>query len=135
MENNAAGASIPELLRDLSTETATLVRQEMALVRAELLENAKPAAASAASFGATAVLGLGAFGALTAFIIAALALAVPLWSAALIVAIIYGLAAFILAETGKKKLHEINPALIPQTSQTIKDDITWAKTQPKSAGK
>lgn len=135
MEADARDRSIAELLRDLSNETTLLVRQEMQLARAELLEHAKPAAASAVSFGATALFGFGAFGAATAFLIAALALVLPIWAAALIVTAAYGLAAFVLAKNGKKKLQEAAPPLVPQTTQTLKEDIAWAKTQPKSVGK
>lgn len=135
MEADARDRSIAELLRDLSNETTLLVRQEMQLARAELLEHAKPATASAASFGATAVLGLGAFGAATACLIALLAIALPVWFAALIVTIVYGIAAFVLAQNGKKKLKEAGPPLVPQTTQTLKEDIAWAKTRPKSAAK
>ncbi len=123
--------SIPELLRDLSEETATLVRQEMALARAEIAEKAQPAAASAGSFGGAALFGLGAFGAATAFLIAALSLALEVWAAALIVAIVYGIVAYVLAEMGRKKLKDVAPSL-PQTTQTVKEDIAWAKTQLKS---
>ena len=134
MHADARERSIPELLRDLSGETATLVRQEMELARAELTEKAKPVGASAISFGGTALFGLGAFGATTAFLIALIALALPLWAAALIVAIVYGAVAFILAQIGKQKLRAATP-LAPQTAQTIKDDIAWAKTQAKSEAK
>jgi hypothetical protein len=132
MAADAYDRSIPELLRDLSSETATLVRQEMQLARAELAEKAKPVGASVASFGGTAILGLGAFGAATTFLIAVLALVLPIWGAALIVAIVYGVAAFVLAQIGKRKLREAEPTQIPQTTQTIKDDIEWAKTPHKS---
>jgi len=124
--------SIPQLLRDLSNETATLVRQEMQLARAELAEKAKPVGASAVSFGGTALMGLGAFGAATTFLIAAIALALPVWAAALIVTVVYGIAAFVLAQNGKRKLREAEPPLVPKTTQTLKDDIEWAKTQRKS---
>jgi hypothetical protein len=135
MAPDAGERSIPDLLRDLSNETTLLVRQELELARAELLEHAKPAAASAVSFGATALFGFGAFGAATAFIIAAIAVALPVWAAALIVTITYGIAAFVLAQTGKKKLHEAGPPLVPQTTETLKENVAWAKTQPKSAAK
>lgn len=135
MQTDARDRSIPELLRELSNETATLVRQEMALARTELAEKAKPAAASAVSFGGTALFGLGAFGAITACIIAALALFLAARAAALIVAIVYGIVAFVLAEAGKKKLHEAEAPLVPQTTATVKEDIAWAKTQLKSGGK
>jgi hypothetical protein len=135
MQNDPRDRSIADLLRELSEEIGTLVRAEMQLARAEIAEKVKPAAASAVSFGATALFGLGAFGALTAALIAAIALALPTWAAALIIAIVYGIVAYVLVENGKKKLREAEPPLLPQTTQTIKDDITWAKTQPKSGVK
>jgi hypothetical protein len=134
MESDARERSIPELLRDLSTETATLVRQEMELARAELTEKVKPVEQSAVSFGGTALFGLGAFGAATAFLIALIALVLPTWAAALIVAVVYGAVAYLLVQNGKKKLHEAVP-LAPNTTQTVKDDIEWAKTQIKSGAK
>ena len=85
--------------------------------------------------GGTALFGFGAFGAVTAALIAALALALPTWAAALIIAIVYGIVAYVLVQNGKKKLREAEPPLLPQTTQTLKDDITWAKTQPKSGVK
>jgi uncharacterized membrane protein YqjE len=135
MQTDARDRSIAELLRDLSNETATLVRQEMELARTELAERAKPVGASAVSFGGTAMFGLGAFGAATTFLICALALVLQTWAAALIVAVVYGIIAFIFVQNGKKKLQEAAPPVIPQTTQTVKEDIAWAKTQLKSGEK
>ena len=125
--------SIPELLRRLSDETAALVRAELALARAELVEHGKQIGEGAGFLGATTILALGAFGALTAFLILGLiALGVAAWLAALIVTIVYGIAAAVAAFAGKKKLTAgIPPA--PQTAQTLKEDVQWAKTQAKSA--
>jgi hypothetical protein len=61
---------IPELLRQLSANAATLIRQEVQLARAELTQNSKKAGKSVQLFGTSATFGLGAFGALTATIIA-----------------------------------------------------------------
>jgi Flp pilus assembly protein protease CpaA len=135
METDLADRGIAQLLRDLSDDTATLVRQEMDLARAEIAERIKPVGASAASFGGTALFGLGAFGAATACLIAVLALAIPTWTAALVVAVIYAAVAYALVLNGKKKLAEAGPPVIPQTTQTVKDDISWAKTQIKSKAK
>ncbi len=135
MEADLTDRGIAQLLRDLSNDTATLVRQEMQLARAEIMEKAKPVGASAVSFGGTALFGLGAFGAATAFLIAVLALVIPTWAAALLVAIVYGAVAYALVLNGKRKLANAEPPLIPQTTQTVKDDISWAKTQVKSKAK
>jgi uncharacterized membrane protein YqjE len=130
-----ADRPIGELLRELGDEISTLVRQEIALAKVEIAEKTKPAIASAGMFGGTALLSLGAFGALTAFLIALIALWVPVWASALIVTVLYGAIAFVLAQTGKKKLHEAAPLVPEQTAQTVKEDIEWAKTRAKSGAR
>jgi hypothetical protein len=127
MEHNVrtpayADESFPELLRRLSTDTALLVRQEVALARAELTATAKRATAPAAAFGTAAALGIGAFGALTATLIALLALVLPLWAAAALVTIAYGLGAFVAVQNGKQKLASIG-APIPQTVESVQEDV------------
>ena len=126
-----ANKPLPVLLRELADEIATLVRQEFALAKVELAEKGRQAAPAAGMLGASALLGLGAFGAFTACIIAALALAMHVWAAALIVAVVYAIVAFALVQTAKKKLREVTP--VPeQTAQTVKEDIEWAKTRARS---
>ncbi|HEY6235605.1 MAG TPA: phage holin family protein [Candidatus Elarobacter sp.] len=130
-----ADRPIGDLLRELGDEISTLVRQEIALAKVEIAEKTKPAIASAGMFGGTALLSLGAFGALTTFLIALIALWVPVWASALIVTVVYGIVAFVLAQTGKKKLHEAAPLVPEQTAQTVKEDIEWAKTRAKSGAR
>ncbi len=126
--------SIPELMRALANETTTLVRQEIELAKTELAERGKAAGAGAGMLGGAALFGLGAFFALTAAIVAAIALVLPVWSSALIVAAIYGVVAYVVAMNGKKELAHATP-LVPQTTQTVKEDIEWAKTAAKSVKK
>jgi len=130
-----ADSSIPTLIRRLGDELSTLIRQELALAKAEVAEKARPAAASAGMFGGTAMFALGAFGTFTAFLIALIALALPVWAAALIVTVVYGAAALVLGLTGKKKLQEAAPLVPEQTAQSVKEDIEWAKTRAKSGAR
>lgn len=131
-----ADRPIGELLRELGDEISTLVRQEIALAKAEMSEKAKPVVASAGMFGGTALLALGAFGAATAFLIAGIAaLGLPVWAAALIVTVVYGAVAGVLAMMGKKKLQEAAPLIPEQTAQSVKEDIEWAKTRAKSGAR
>jgi len=118
-----ANLPLPELLRQLSTDTATLVRQEMQLARAEITQKGKQAQSSLTGFGTAALAGLGAFGALTAFFIALLALWMPVWLAALIVTVIYGVVAFVAARSGKKALEEVGSPVPTQTVETVKEDV------------
>lgn len=119
--------SIPDLLKQLSEDTSTLVKQELELARAELTEQGKQAGKGAGFIGGGALFGLGAFGALTACLIALIATATATWVAALIVAVVYGAIAAALALSGNRKLQEATPPA-PQTAETLKEDAQWART-------
>jgi uncharacterized membrane protein YqjE len=121
-----------ELLKELANETTTLVRQEIDLMKAELAEKAKPAGIGAGMFGGAGLFGLGAFLALTAFFIALLDGAMPIWLAALIVAVVYASIAGVLALIGKQKVKEATPVAPEQTMESVKEDVQWAKTRARS---
>lgn len=125
--------SIGELFKKLSEETSTLIRQEMALARAELQEKGKTAGKGAGLFGGAGVVGLLAAGALTATIILALDLAMAAWLAALIVAVVYGAIAAVLGLRGKEQIQRATPPVPEQTIETTKEDVEWAKTRARSA--
>src|SRR3954466_865545 len=72
-------ASFGDLFKRLSEETSSLIRQEMALARAELQEKGKTAGKGAGMFGGAGVLGLLAAGALTAAIILVLDKVMAAW--------------------------------------------------------
>jgi hypothetical protein len=124
--------SIGELLKQLSDETTRLVHQELELAKAELQQKGKQAGAGAGMFGGAGVLGLLAAGALTACFILALNAIVPAWLAALIVAVVYGIIAFVLFKQGQAKLKQATPPVPEQTIETVKEDVEWAKTQMRS---
>jgi hypothetical protein len=126
--------SIGDLLKRLSQDTSTLVRQEMQLARAELTEQGKKAGTGVGLFGGAGVVGLGAFGAFTAFLILLLDGAMAGWLAALIVTLVYAAIAAVLALQGKSKVKEAAPP-VPQTVETFKEDVEWAKTQPRSGAR
>jgi uncharacterized membrane protein YqjE len=124
---------VGELMKQLAEQTATLVRQEFELARAEMAEKGKKAGLGAGMLTAATVAALLALGALTAFLIIALDGAVPNWAAALIVAALWGAVAGALALMGRDRLREAGPPKPEQTQETIEEDLEWAKTQLKSA--
>ena len=124
-----------ELLKELSDHTTTLVRKEIELAKAELGEKGKKAGQGAGMFGGAGVLGLFALAALTTCIIAALDTAMELWLAALIVAVVYGAIAAVLALQGRNKVQEAGPPVPEQATESVKEDVQWAKTQAKSGRK
>jgi uncharacterized membrane protein YqjE len=121
-----------ELLKELSDHTTTLVRQEIELAKAELGEKGKKAGLGAGMFGAAGLFGIFAFAALTTCIIVALDSAMPLWLATLIVAVVYGAIGAVLALQGRNKVQEAGPPVPEQATESVKEDVQWAKTQAKS---
>jgi uncharacterized membrane protein YqjE len=121
-----------ELLKDLSDHTTTLVRQEIELAKAELGEKGKKAGLGAGMFGGAGLFAVFALAALTTCIIVALDSAMPLWLAALIPAVIYAAAAAALALQGRNKVQEAGPPVPEQATESVKEDVQWAKTQAKS---
>jgi uncharacterized membrane protein YqjE len=124
--------SLGELLKQLSEQTTQLVHQELELAKAELTQKGKQAGAGAGLFGGAGALGLAALGALTACFILALNAVMPAWLAALIVAVVYGIIAFVLVKQGQAKLKAAGPPVPEQTIETVKEDVEWAKTQMRS---
>jgi uncharacterized membrane protein YqjE len=123
--------SIGELFKQLSSETSTLIRQEMALARAELTEKGKRAGAGAGMLGGAGVAALLTLGTLTACIILVLSEFMDAWLAALIHTIVWAVVAAVLALQGRNKVQEATPPA-PQTVETLKEDVEWAKTRKPS---
>jgi hypothetical protein len=118
-EVKAANSSLGELLGEVTRDLSTLMRQEIALAKAELRESAQKAAKGAGLLG-----GAGYAGHLTI-----LFLSIALWWSlgylvgngwsALIVAVLWGIVGAILYSMGRKQLKEVEGA--PQTVDTLKE--------------
>jgi uncharacterized membrane protein YqjE len=130
--SDARERPIGELVKDLSSQTSTLVRQEIQLARAELQQKGKLAGKGAGMLGGAALAGLLALGALTAGLIALLDKAMETWVAALIVMALWAIVALVLAKAGQRSLQKVTPPA-PQTVETVKEDIQWAKNPTGSA--
>jgi uncharacterized membrane protein YqjE len=124
---------VGELLKELSTQTTTLVRKELELAKAEMAEKGKQAGLGAGMFGGAGLFGLLALATLTTCVIAALATAMEVWVAALIVTAVYAAVAAVLALLGRQKTREAIPPAPEQAIESTKEDVQWAKTQVKSA--
>jgi hypothetical protein len=126
---------IGELLKQLATETTTLVRQELDLAKAEVKQKGRQAGPGFGLIGGAGAVALGAFGALTAFFVLALDGLMPNWLAALIVAVVYGAVAGLLYVRGKEKVEDAGSPAPEQTIETLKEDVEWAKHPTTSARK
>jgi hypothetical protein len=123
--------SLADLARQVSLQTTQLVRQEVELAKAELRVKGKRAGVGAGLFGGAGVLGFYAFGALTACVIAAIAEVLDVWLAALIVAVVYGLVAAILAMRGKSKVQQATPPVPERAVESVKEDVRFTKQRAR----
>src|SRR5919107_1264713 len=124
---------VGELLKELSTQTTTLVRQELELAKAEMAEKGKQAGVGVGMFGGAGLVGVLALGALTACLIAVLATGMKTWLAALIVAVVYAAVAGVLALAGRNKTREALPPAPEEAIESTKEDVQWAKNRARSA--
>ena len=126
-------ASIAELVKQLSEQSSRLARQEVELAKAEMTVKGKQAGIGAGMFGGAGMVGLYALGALIAAAILALATAMAAWLAALIVAVVLAAIAGVLALQGKNKVKQATPPIPEQATESVKEDVEWAKTRAQQA--
>jgi uncharacterized membrane protein YqjE len=126
------GHSVGDLLKQLSEQTATLVRQELDLAKAEMQQKGKRAGRGLGLIGGGGVAALAAVGALTATLILVLAEWMDAWLAALVVTVALAAVAGLLAVQGKEKVKETTPPVPEQAIETVKEDVQWAKSQMRS---
>jgi uncharacterized membrane protein YqjE len=126
---NLRERSLVELVKTLSNQVSTLMRQEIELAKAEMAEKGKKAGLGAGLLTGAAVAALMMLGSLTALLILALATGMPAWSAALIVTVLWGLVAIALALVGRNKLREMGKPMPEKTVETVKEDVQWLKNR------
>jgi MFS family permease len=129
----AEDRSLAELTKQLSEQASTLARKEVELAKAEMAIKAKRLGIGAGAFGAAGLVGLFALGALTATIILALATALAGWLAALIVTVLYGAVAGVLALVGRERLAAGTPPVPERAVESSKQDIETTKESVKEA--
>ncbi|HYH61995.1 MAG TPA: phage holin family protein [Solirubrobacterales bacterium] len=132
--------STVELVKDLTQQAGTLVRQEAELIKVELHENVELAKTELAEKGKKAGVGMGAaaaagaagllaLGAFTAFLILALDGTMANWAAALCVTAFWMLVGIPLAFVARSKIREVGTPVPEKTLRSVKEDVAWLKDQ------
>lgn len=128
--------SIGGLLRGILMDVRTLIREEIALARIEIREQAGRARAAAVSFGIAAV-ALACGGLL---LLVALATAIadvfdwPVWAGFLIVAVLLCVAGLVTLASGRKQLAQVH-AVPEETVSTLKENSEWIAKRLSSVRK
>jgi uncharacterized membrane protein YqjE len=118
--------SVGEIVGRLASDFSRLMRAEIALAKAEAKEEVKEAGK-----GAGMLAGAGYAGhLLVLFLSLALMFLLDVWMpigwAALIVAVLWGIVAAVLASRGRTALKRTTPPMT-ETVETLKEDAQWAK--------
>lgn len=121
------GASVGELIAQLSEQTSRLIRDELRLAQNELRATAKRAGLGCGLLGGAGAVALYGAGASIATAIIALDLVLPLWASALIVTVALFIVAGIGALLGKSQLQKAFPATPQRTVQNVKRDVQEMK--------
>ncbi|WP_405833606.1 phage holin family protein [Streptomyces sp. NBC_00105] len=126
-QTHSTGESVSVLVSRASQQISELVREEMQLARAEMTQKGKRFGKGGGLFGAAGLIGILAAQALTATCIAALALILPVWAAALIVTVVLAVVAAVTAMAGKRQIGEAGAPVPEQTIDSVKADLAEIK--------
>lgn len=129
--NELGGQSVADLVKQLSEQTATLVRQEMRLAQTELKEKGKKAGIGAGMFGAGGLVAFFGAATLIAAAVLGLATAVEPWLAAVIVGVVLLAVAGIAALLGKKQIEEAAPPAPERAMDSMKRDVDTVKRRAR----
>ncbi|MER7368241.1 phage holin family protein [Nonomuraea wenchangensis] len=118
--------TIGQLVGEIGEDISKLFRQEVALAKAEIRQEATKAGKAAGLLG-----GAGFAASMTALLLTlavmfGLGNVMDLGWAAFIVAVIWAIAADVLYTTGRTRMREVEPKP-EQTIETLKEDAQWAR--------
>ncbi|TQK42373.1 putative superfamily III holin-X [Streptomyces sp. SLBN-118] len=119
--------SMGALVSQVSQQLTQLVRDELRLAQAEMTQKGKRFGLGGGLFGGAGVVTLLALQALAATAIAALALVLPVWAAALITTGVLLAIAAVLAVVGKKQVGQATPPAPEQAIDSVKADVAEIK--------
>ncbi|MCY0951418.1 phage holin family protein [Streptomyces sp. H27-S2] len=123
----ATDDSVGVLVSRASQQISELVREEMQLARSEMTQKGKRFGKGGGLVGTAGIIGILALQALAATCIAALALVLPVWAAALIITAVLGIVAAVTGLAGKKQLAKAGTPAPEQTIDSVKADLAEIK--------
>lgn len=131
-EREPASASTGQLISQASDQLSDLVRSEMQLARAELMESVKHAGKGGGLFGAAGIAALYGLGVLIAAAVLGLSVALDAWLAALIVGVVLVAAAGVAALAGKREVTQATPP-VQRAADNVKADVETVKGHTSTA--
>ncbi|WP_017572419.1 phage holin family protein [Nocardiopsis halotolerans] len=118
--------SLSELVGEVTGDLQTLFRQEVALAKAEVREEAVKAGKASGLLGGAALAGYLTVLMLSLAAVFGLAELIGLGWSALVVAVLWAIAGAVLFVMGRNRMREVSPTP-ERTIETLKEDAQWAK--------
>ncbi|MFJ9553841.1 phage holin family protein [Nocardiopsis sp. NPDC101807] len=118
--------SLAELVGEVTTDLQTLFRQELALAKAELREEAAKAGKAAGLLSGAGFAGYMTVVLLSLAAVFGLAELIGLGWSALVVAVLWAIAGAVMFLMGRSRMREVSPRP-DRTIETLKEDARWAK--------
>ena len=124
--------SIPALIRSVMGDARELIREEIALAKAELREELAAGRAAGVSFAAAALLAVVAIVLLCIALGGAIAYAfnLPGWVGYGIMSLLLGGVAYFLVSRGRTQVASIGG--LPKTRASLQENITWIQSKSSS---
>ena len=122
--------SIGSLIGQVANDVSKLFRQEVALAKAELKEEAAKAGKAGGMLAGAGFAGYMVAVLVSLALVFALGAVMPLGWAALIVAVIWAVVGGVLYAVGRSRLKQVDP--VPrQTVETLREDAQWVRDQTR----
>jgi hypothetical protein len=124
VEDRSIGSLIGEVTQDISK----LFRQEVALAKAEIKEEAAKAGKAGGMLAGAGFAGYMVAVLLSLALVFGLDAVMPIGWAAVLVAVVWAVVGGVLYTLGRKRLKDVDP--VPrQTVETLKEDAQWVRDQ------
>lgn len=115
--------STAELVRTGTEQMSRLMRDELALAKAEIAKKARNAGAGAGLVTSGVVVAAYGIAVVLAAAVLGLAVVLPAWLSALIVAVVLLLTAALLTVAGRERLRAATPAVPTETARSVMADL------------
>ena len=126
--------STADLVKRAADEISTLVRDELALAKAEMAEKAGRAGRGVGLFGGAGLISLyGILGVLTGIVLL-LGKAMTYWGAALLVGVVLLIVAGVLALVGRAEVRQATPPVPEEAARGVRADIDTVTTAVEERG-
>jgi uncharacterized membrane protein YqjE len=125
--SNGQSEHVGALVSQLTSDVSRLVREELQLAKAELKVKGKEAGVGIGLFGGAGTVAFYGLGALIAAAILGLAVAVPAWLSALIIAVVLFAIAGIAALLGKRHVSQATPPVPQRAVEGVHEDLEALK--------